>query len=297
MKSLPEIRDWEYENLLDLPQEENEIYEYKSSKTPLDQLKLKISKAASAFWNSGGGIFIAGVDDKGKVDGGIPGKNGKQDIRDWADNAIKLTEPVGEYEVSILPVESNINKQDSSKVIVLIKFYQSNVAPHMAYDKKYYIRVGAHSDGASHFLVEALRSLRNISRPNLKGVMGYHPSKPGIEELLIIAINDAVALDIKLTFDPFPKSLQDHFIKEFPLEIAVIDRNNPFRMDISGFGFRNQSFGEEPATLLLTYKDVLGNEYNTEQQISPHKNLQPMSIGEDINVRLVKAIEKLANKL
>lgn len=61
MKNLVEICKWEYQDLLELPSEETDIYEYKSSKVPLDQLKNKISKAASAFWNSGGGIFIAGV--------------------------------------------------------------------------------------------------------------------------------------------------------------------------------------------------------------------------------------------
>ena len=91
MRCLPEISKWEYQDLLELPSEESEIYEYKSSKTPLDKLKNKISIAASAFWNSGGGIFIAGINDCGKIDGGIPDKNGKQNIRDWVDNAIKLT--------------------------------------------------------------------------------------------------------------------------------------------------------------------------------------------------------------
>ena len=33
-----------------------------------------------------------------------------------------------------------------------------------------------------------------------------------------------------------------------------------------------------------------------EQMISPHKNLQPMVIGEDINEKLVKAIKNLAKK-
>gem|GEM_PF-3213875 len=62
-------------------------------------------------------------------------------------------------------------------------------------------------------------------------------------------------------------------------------------------GFRDQAFGNEPVKLILRYKDVIGNEYTTEQIISPQKNLQPMSIGEDIYEKLTKAIDKLANKL
>ncbi|MDD4593363.1 MAG: ATP-binding protein [Parabacteroides sp.] len=297
MKQLPEICNWGYQDLLELPFEETDIYEYKSSKVPLDQLKNKISKAASAFWNSGGGIFIAGVNDEGKVDGGIPCKSGKQSIRDWVDNAIKFTEPLGDYEVNIIAKTNESCNIKDNKVVLIIKFNESNQVPHMAYDKKYYIRVGSHSGGAGHFLVEALRSLRNISRPNLRGVMKYHPTKPKIEELVIVSVNDSVALDVKLTFDPFPKALEEHYFEDFPLEIALIDRNNPFRMEISGFGFRNQAFGEKPVKLILNYKDVIGNEYTTEQTISPHKNLQPMAIGEDIFEKLTKAIDGLANKL
>lgn len=297
MKNLPDISQWEYENLLDLPSDETDTYEYKSSKTPLDQLKNKISKAASAFWNSGGGILIIGVDNSGRIDGGIQNKNGKQNIRDWIDNAVKLTEPTGDYDITLISRENATDIIEENKIVAVVKFNQSNIVPHMAYDNKYYIRVGAHSDPASHFLIEALRSLRNFSKPNLRGIMKYHPTKPRVEELVIIAVNDAAALDVKLEFVPLPKGMQDHFTKEFPLEIALINKDNPFRMEISLFGARTQAFGEEPIKLLLTYNDVLGNQYYTEQMISPQKNLQPMIIGEDVYVKLVKAIEKLADKL
>jgi len=297
MSDLPYISKWIYQDLLELPSEETNIYEYKSSKVSLDRLKNKISIAASAFWNSGGGIFIAGVDDYGKIDGGIPSKCGNQSIRDWADNAIKLTEPIGDYDVHSIGKTSENDNLGEEKVVLIIKFNESNQVPHMAYDKKYYIRVGAHSDGASHFLVEALRALRNTTRPNLRGIMKYHPTKPKVEELVIVSINDSPALDVKLSFDPFPATIREHFINEFPLEIALIDKNNPFRMEISLFGARNQAFGEEPAKLVLSYKDVFGNEYRTEQFISPHKNLQPMAIGDDIFEKLTKAINKLADKI
>jgi hypothetical protein len=54
MKNLPEISMWTYKDLLELPSEETDIYEYKSSRVTLDQLKNKISMAASAF-----GILVA----------------------------------------------------------------------------------------------------------------------------------------------------------------------------------------------------------------------------------------------
>ena len=297
MSSYKNITEWDYEVLLDLPKEESSELEYKSSKIPLDILRNKISVAASSFWNSGGGIFIAGISDNGTIDGGIPKNKGKQSIRDWADNAIKLTEPLGEYEIYVIKHEVSTPDIDKDRVILVIRFLKSHIVPHMAYDRKYYIRAGAHSDGATHFQVETLRSLRQFTKPNIRGVMRSHPNKPRIEELVIISLNDTVALDVKLTFDPFPLALKNHFTDDFPLEIPVIDKNNPFRMDISGFGFREQAFGNDSVKLILEFMDVLGNEYRVEQMINPHKNLQPMSIGEDINERLIKAIENLTKKI
>lgn len=259
MKGITSIKEWTYDDLKDIPDAESEAFEYKSSKVPLDHLKNKISVAASSFSNSGGGIFIAGVNDAGVIDGGIPIVKGKQSIRDWADKAIKQTEPLGDYEIHLIEHDNDTSLIENDKAVLIIRFEKSSNGPHMANDKKYYIRAGAHSDGATHFQVEALRALSQFTKPNLRGVMRNHPNKPRIEELLIVSINDAVALDTQLTFDPFPLALKDHFNDSFPLEIPVVDKNNPFRMDISGFGFRDQAFGEEPVKLILTYYDVIGN--------------------------------------
>lgn len=290
------IKEWNYENLKDIPSEESNAFEYKSSRIPLDHLKNEISVAASSFWNSGDGIFAAGVNDNGIIDGGIPRTKGRQSIRDWADNAIRQTEPLGPYEIVAIEHDDSTTDIDEDRVVLVIRFFESNIVPHMAYDKKYYIRAGAHSDGATHFQVEALRSLRQFTKPDIRGVMRYHPSKPNVEELVIVSLNDAVALDTKLTFDPFPLLLKRSFGDCFPLKIPVIDRHNPFRLEISRFGHRAETFGEEPVKLILQFNDVIGNEYAVEQMISPQENLQPMAIARDVNEQLVRAIERLTKK-
>jgi len=297
MKNLPDITNWTESDLKSILANEDDVYEYKSSRSSLDELKNKISIAASAFWNSGGGVFIAGVDDSGCIDGGIPKTKGRQDIRDWIDNAIKLTEPVGNYAIQIIEGESPDSEIEKDKVVAVICFYESGMVPHMAYDKRYYVRIGAHTGAAGHFLTESLRAFRSYIKPTLKGIMKYHPTKPDVEQLVIIAINDAVALDVKLSFSPLPKVFHENYSNNFPLEIPAIDKQNPFLMEISGFGYREQSFGEKPVDLILEYKDSLGKNYRTVQEISPHKNLQPMSIGNDVFEDLVKAIESLVKKL
>ena len=289
--------EWNYDKLKELPNDESNVLEYKSSRVPLDKLKNKISVAASSFWNSGGGVFIVGVDDKGMIDGGITENKGRQSIRDWTDLAIKQTEPIGNYEITLINRTAESVEINEGCTVLVIEFYESSTPPHMAYDGKYYIRAGAHSAGASHYQVEALRALRQFTKPNLKAFLRNHPSKPGIDELVIISINNSVGLNVSLTFEPFPNALRDHFKDDFPLEIPVIDRENPFRMDISGFGFREQTFGQESVVLRLEYTDVVGNKYQSEQPINPHKNMYQMAIGEDVNIRLAKALEAIAEKM
>jgi len=51
------------DNQLDqMPTAEDDRHEYKSSLTKDAELSDKIAKAASGFWNSGGGLFVIGID-------------------------------------------------------------------------------------------------------------------------------------------------------------------------------------------------------------------------------------------
>lgn len=76
-------------------------------------------------------------------------------------------------------------------------------------------------------------------------IISKKSSKKYFNISVVVSLNGAAALDVKLTFYPFPLTLRNHFTDDFPLEIPVIDKNNLFRMDISGFGFREQTFGKD----------------------------------------------------
>src|SRR5262245_39974155 len=94
-----EINRWQAGDLAaELPPEDDR-HEYKSSKSPDGALKDEIVKAASAFWNSGGGLFVAGVDDLGKPDGGISMTVGRKPRREWIEQAVAEVEPTGPYVV------------------------------------------------------------------------------------------------------------------------------------------------------------------------------------------------------
>ena len=85
-----------------IPDAESDEWEFKRSATKPSELAKKLGCAASGLANSGGGIFVVGVDDVGDPDDGIEKTIGRQDLRDWVDQAINRVEPTPKYDVKLL---------------------------------------------------------------------------------------------------------------------------------------------------------------------------------------------------
>jgi Putative DNA-binding domain len=272
--------DLESFNLLQLPEAEDDYFEFKSSRiidngNKFNDLGKKLSCAVSGFANSGGGCFIAGVDDSGNADDGIPLKIGKQDLRDWVDNIVHQVEPCPRYNIKLLQNSCGrgIIKPDSAILMVLI--YESYFGPHMAPDYHYYIRAGAHTVKARHFIVDAIWAKRNFSRPQLTHLLRLKPGKENIVQLGVLAINENPALDVKINILPLPEIMQ-RFETNFPLEIPMIDRQNPFFFDIQ-VGRNNF---EQDVHLELEYSDIYKNTYEYKKTIKVKGSVPPITIGE-----------------
>lgn len=288
------INSWTEDDLDELPKYESDLYEYKSKLVSFDKLVDKISIAASAFWNTGGGIFIVGIDDNGEIDGGIPMKNGKTKVSDWVDKVISNVEPIGTYYVKTIKSKKTDSRISKDCVVLVIAFERSHLVPHMAQDKKYYIRVGAHSIPANHYIIEALRSYRNQIDPTLRAILRMHPSKPDIVQLVITSISEGAALDVEISFEPLPKIFDDvKFKGNFPLEVPLIDRQNPFCMEISLFPGGYQVFGDVPVTIKVNYKSISGKDFEYSQVIDPKKNLSPLKFGSDNLKEIKKSLDKV----
>lgn len=277
------ILHWTEEDLLELPTGETDEYEYKSSLIResahyRSDLHAKIVKTASAFWNTGGGILVVGVDDAGQVDGGIPAMMGKQKLRDWVDMVLNSVDPVGPYSVRTVRPDMHNTCINPEHVVLVVAFGESFDLPHMAPDRRYYVRAGAHSNPANHYLVEAIRARRGLRRPLLRAMLRENPQKPGIVELAILAINDLPALNILINFDPIPAQLQELFPDRLPLIVPVIDRANPFRTDIATLRRLGDWLGDEPFHILLQYEGVRGTKFEESQQIDHHRSLTATEI-------------------
>lgn len=274
------IDTWTEDDLLDIPEGETDDYEYKSSLIAENgsfrtELQDKIVKTASAFWNTGGGVLIVGVDDNGHVDGGIPAMMGKQKLRDWVDVVLYNVTPVGPYSVRTIRPSRGDTLIHDEHVVLVIAFGESFDLPHMAPDNRYYVRAGAHSSPANHYLVEAIRARRGLRRPWLRAMLRENPQKPGIIELVLLTVNDLPALNVQMDFDPLPTHLKEQFPDKLPMLVPMIDRSNPFRMDVATFQRMTYWLGERPFDVLLTYEGVRGTRFEERQRLDQHRSLSP----------------------
>ncbi len=292
------IANWTEIDLLELSQED-ETHEYKSSQIKDKDLGQKISIAASAFWNSGGGVFIAGLNDDGSIDGGLSNLVGRQHRRDWVDQYIKTTEPQGTYWIKIIDSDSSLSntKIKPDQGVLVIGFEASLNAPHMAYDRKYYIRAGAHSAPAGHFLVEAIRSYKHFQSPQLIAALRRSERRSNVVELAIKCINDATALNVQISFNPLPKAIKENFSDRFPLAIPFIDKETPFYMELYYWRLRLEMFGEKPVELQVSYNDLTNKMFTYTQTIDVTNSIGPMTIGETDLEAIAKAIEKISVQL
>jgi hypothetical protein len=292
-----DLDHWDLDKLAELPPVENERLEYKSSRVSFNDLRIKISVAASAFWNTGGGVLVVGVDDNGKVDGGIPILVGNEKLEDWVDKAVGATKPAGPYKTKLLQGSDSSFGIEEGKSVLVIGFGESAYIPHMAKDHKYYIRAGAHSVPTGHYLVEALRARRAVQSPMLRGVIRKDPRRPGVKELAIVALNDAPALDVQVSFDPLPSIFPESMASSFPLIIPVVGRDNPFSMDISLSVWGGDPSEGKPVRLQLLYRDLLGKELRHEQLLKMDSCGGLISFGTDALVEIHKSIDKLTSEV
>lgn len=286
------VVSWTASDLIDLPGSEDDRFEYKSSQTGDGELGNKIARAAAGFWNSGGGAFVAGVDGNGRPDGGLPTNVGRQTRRDWADQMVGKVEPRGLYAVATITSEGEGSPVQTGKVVLVIGFGESYAGPHMAPDGRYYIRAGAHTVPASHYLVEAIRARRAVDTPMLRPILRTKRHQHRVIELVVLAVTNAPALDVEVTLDPVPPLFEGISTPPFPIRPSLIDRDNPLAFDVS-LAAGPKAMGD-PFVVRLRYHDVIGRAYDEEYTVSLLEQMPIMHVGKSEAESLTDALTKIA---
>jgi hypothetical protein len=282
-------------DIANLPGAEDDQFEYKSSTTPINALKDKLGRAASGFWNSCGGIFIAGVDDTGKPDGGVVQAVGRTSIRDWADQVLLEVSPLGTYAVRTFPHDPATSLKVVANCCVLaVEFERSARPPHMAPDHKYYIRAGAHTVPATQYILEALWARRRLQRPQLAHTMRLKPEASDIIQLVVLALTDEPATNITISLDPLPEMWKDSKAV-FPLRLPLLDRTTPFHLDVTTYFAAGERLGPD-VRLRIGYQDLGGNHYDYAATLDI-KSIAPWKIGTPANEKMAGSLDSIDKTL
>ncbi len=278
-----------------IPGAESDEFEFKSSLSSSKELWKKLSCAASGFANSGGGVFVAGVDGDGDADGGLPKQIGRQDLRDWVDQIVHQVTPAPSYHIKLLDDSNGRGTINIDHVVLVVAFDESFVGPHMAPDHRYYIRAGAHTVAARHFIVDAIWAKRHFAKPRLTHTFRTKPEYSQTVQLGIVGLTSTPAIDVEVFLDPLGELLAD-LEQYFPLQIPVIDPQNPFFFDVSTWTLMKERFGNN-VELTVNYRDLAGNAYSFKTKLDIERSFGPMRIGSDPTEKIAKSLESIEKSL
>lgn len=263
-----------------LPNAEDDRHEYKSSAINNEGLGDKIAKAASGFWNSGGGLFVVGVEGNGQPDGGISlsvGQKGRQSRRDWIDQVISQVTPKSAYVVHSIEDNGSGCNIEPGKAVFLIGFGESEIGPHMAHDHRYYIRAGAHTVSAGHFIVEAIHARRGLRTPLLSHIVRRPPGNITVIQLGIVVLNAAAAINVSIKIDALPKKNPSDLEEKVSLQIPIISEQFPLFFDI--YEIRRGRQEVLPFDINLTYSDMANRTYQQNFEVDIARQLGPNMLG------------------
>ena len=174
------------------------------------------------------------------------------------DQVVHQIEPSPEYDVHLLDDCAGRGSLNGDNVIVAIEVPRSFRGPHMAPDNKYYIRAGAHTLPARHFIVESIWARRHVSHPKLVHLATLDPytNQSAYFSLELLAVTDAPALNVIIDCTPPPNSRLS-----FPISVPVIDRNHSYslRFEVPNAG--------STFTVKAEYEDASGNPFVYESEI------------------------------
>lgn len=163
-----EPRKWDEEYLLSLPLGEHGWVEAKGRRTVdltlpgvvESKAREDISKAVSAFANSGGGVLVLGMKELPHGwaidDGGVAlSVKGKSPTREWLEDVIPnlVENPLVDFDVYVVTGGTEGSQIAEGRGVFIVEIGDSEHAPHQALDNRYYIRVGSKSKPIGHRLV------------------------------------------------------------------------------------------------------------------------------------------------
>lgn len=193
---------WTEDRLAALDPHEYDFQEFKGSPYVFDfgQQRLRsdfldnLSKQVSAFANAAGGRIFLGLDDEGRIDGGVPRDLRPNGTRAWLEDVIPHVvvphlRAFNVYEVARPAVEAGGNGATPTSslrpghAVYIVEIPMSEDAPHQARDHRYYLRIAGKSRPMGHHhVLDVLNRTRDpwvvVSRMDPYGEPEFVESDP-----------------------------------------------------------------------------------------------------------------------
>jgi hypothetical protein len=143
----------------------------------------------------------------------------------------------------------------------------------MANDHRYYIRAGAHTVSANHFIVEAIHARRGLRTPLLSHIVRLKPGNSGVIQLGIVVLNAAAAINVSLKIDALPQIFTPDLEEKLSLQIPIISEQFPLFFDIYRIKDGRQKL--PPFEINLTYSDMTNRTYHQSFEVDIDLQLGP----------------------
>lgn len=165
---------WTEQRLCELAPGEYDFQEFKGAAWLVDQGKVAshflgaLSKQLSAFANASGGRLFIGLNDDGQIDGGVPIDLKRGGIRAWLEDVIPgSVEPsLRDFNVFEVPCAGADSAITPGHAVYVVDIQASGHAPHMAADRRYYLRIAGKSRPMSNVHVQDI--VRRTNTPEVR---------------------------------------------------------------------------------------------------------------------------------
>lgn len=244
---------WTEADVSSLPAGEHDYFDRKSGALLVDpDFRKDISKAISAFANSGGGHLVIGVKDDGTFDGVEKfTKKGKTTTRDWFEQIVPnlVVFPLQQFRVHEVEA-SDPSAIPIDKVVIVVDVGDSTLAPHQVEESKiYYFRQAGRSLPAPHFYLETLRN--RLIAPLLEAelmLIEYQPNARPVDTRIFLEL----ALKFTIVNQGRTAAYKWRLVVERVLGMPP-DRQNDYILDKARFppitGPRHSSIDIDPTIL------------------------------------------------
>jgi hypothetical protein len=157
--ALPEAARWTEAMLTGLEPSEHDFQEFKGSLFLADGdqivsgFQAALSRQASAFANGAGGRIFIGIDDAGRIDGGVPVGLKGGGTRAWLEDVLttSVDPPLRAFNVyEVRGAGSGPSRIRSGHAVYVLEIDPSEDAPHQALDHRYYLRIAGKSRPMGH---------------------------------------------------------------------------------------------------------------------------------------------------